>query len=88
MNEVDELLADPTLTMPLREERLAVAWLSRVDRGAERALTVLSSTTNPEAVALAAGYLALLPGLREEKGRVVAALVPLITSSIRVTRAA
>ncbi|SEO03470.1 hypothetical protein SAMN05216404_11076 [Nitrosospira multiformis] len=76
MTEVDDLLADEALTMPQREERLAAAWIRYADRGAGRALDILSSVASPEAAALSAGYLSLLPGLQAEKQRVVESLAP------------
>lgn len=76
MTEVDDLLADPALTMPLRQERLAAAWVRHSDRGAEQALTLLKATSDPRAAALAAGYLALLPGLRREKESAVITIAP------------
>ena len=74
MTEVDDLLADAALTMPQREERLAAKWVRHADRGAARALEVLLSAADPAAAALAAGYLALLSGLRPEKQRAVESL--------------
>ncbi len=76
MIEVDDLLTDAALTMPRREELLAAAWVRHADRGAARALEVLSSATDPTAAALAAGYLALLPSHRAEKQRAVESLAP------------
>lgn len=74
MTEADALVADASLSMPEREERLAAAWSALADRGASRALQTLADSDSAEAMALAARYLALLPGHRADKQHVVESL--------------
>jgi hypothetical protein len=66
---LDMVVADSSLNIANKEERIAMTWSALPDLGATEALTALLSTENSLAAALAANHLALLPGLRAEKTR-------------------